>query len=132
MFKIKGLDHIVLKTANTSKMLHFYCDILGCDIEKTQKEINLTQLRAGESILDIIADPSYQPNLHKNLEHFCFRVSNFNFEAMQQYFLKHGIELHRYGKRYGAEGYGYSFYLFDPDGNELELKESTSIYTSFT
>jgi hypothetical protein len=31
-------------------MLHFYCDVLGCTIERRQESIGLVQLRAGRSI----------------------------------------------------------------------------------
>jgi len=37
----------------------------------------------------------------------------------------HGIEAGPTADRYGAEGYGASIYLQDPDGNTVELKAPT-------
>lgn len=120
-FKVVGLDHIVLRTSNTKKMLHFYCDILGCAVEKQQSEINLTQVRIGENLIDLVEvnDPLTMEG--KNLEHFCLRINPFDYESLQNYFQKHDVALHRYGERYSAQGYGWSFYIFDPEGNEVEL-----------
>ena len=34
----------------------------------------------------------------------------------------HGVRVGEFGSRYGAEGEGPSQYLFDPEGNLVELK----------
>ena len=34
------------------------------------------------------------------------------------------IQIARYGERYGTQGIGYSFYINDPEGNEVELCEA--------
>jgi len=34
----------------------------------------------------------------------------------------HGVEPGEVRRRYGAEGYGSSLYIIDPDGNVVELK----------
>ena len=126
MFKVMGLDHIVLKTDKINTMLEFYCQILGCQIEKTQPDFRLTQLRAGINMLDIIeVDDAPAGNQH-NLDHFCLQINPFDYENLKQYFDSKGINIYRYGKRIGAQGIGYSFYLKDPQGNELELKEYVS------
>lgn len=122
MFKILGIDHIVLRTNHIEKMLFFYCEILGCPIEKIQKEIGLTQLRAGDSIIDIIEVQHKLVGGLQNIEHFCLRVNPFNRADLESFFQENGIELSRYGNRYGAQGYGESFYIKDPEGNEVELK----------
>lgn len=124
MFKIKGIDHIVLITSDVKAMVHFYCDILGCSIERVQEEIQLTQLRAGQSIIDIVyknSHPTNKTEITLNMEHFCLRIEPFHYEELKKYFKKHGVDLKRYGDRFGAEGYGPSFYLNDPEGNEVEL-----------
>ena len=33
-FAILGLDHVVLRIRNRSRMLHFYCDLLGYSKEQ--------------------------------------------------------------------------------------------------
>lgn len=126
MFTISCIDHIVLKTSQIEKMVHFYCNILNCQIERIQEKFGLTQLRAGDSIIDLIEVNSPLAEENRNLEHFCLRISPFNFEELSEYFNKKGIEILRYGQRYGAQGYGWSFYLHDPENNEIELTESLS------
>ena len=121
MFKILGLDHIVLRVFDLPKMLDFYCDILGCKVENEQPEIGLTQLRAGDNIIDLLSIDRILNKAEQNMEHFCLRVESFNYEAMCEYFHSHNIEIYRYAKRYGSKGYNWSFYLKDPEGNELEL-----------
>ncbi|HAT66364.1 MAG TPA: VOC family virulence protein [Flavobacteriaceae bacterium] len=123
MFKIAGLDHIVLNTTKTNEMVNFYCKILGCNIEKVQEEFGLTQLRAGDSIIDLIQTNEDIVSSSPNLNHFCLRITPLDYDELKAYFDDHGIETYRYGERYGAQGYGNSFYIKDPEGNEVELKE---------
>lgn len=122
MFEILTIDHIVLRTTQIDKMIHFYCDVLGCRIEKIQKDFGLTQLRAGDNIIDLISVDKAVSDSNRNLEHFCLRVAPFDFEALNNYFRNKGIEIYRYGDRYGSQGVGPSFYLKDPENNEIELK----------
>jgi glyoxylase I family protein len=121
MFKIQGIDHIVLRSMNTEKMLSFYVDILGCTIERVNTTIGLTHLRIGDNLIDLLEIE--HPVTDKNLEHFCLRISPFDYDMLKLYFEKHSIELLRYGNRYSSLGHRNSFYLKDPDGNELEFVE---------
>ena len=119
MFKIKGLDHIVLVTHSIDEMLKFYCDILGCSVEKHNSTTKLIHLRAGDQLIDLIQIE--HPATTKNLDHFCLRIDPFDYPTIQNYFKSHGIETLRYGNRYSSLGYGFSFYVQDPDGNEVEF-----------
>jgi len=120
-FNIVGLDHIVLKTNNIKAMLNFYCDILGAIIENVQESINLTQLRIGNNLIDLIEVATFRRDENQVLEHFCIQVKPFDFQWLEKHFISKNIEIYRYGERYSAQGYGPSFYLKDPDGNEVEL-----------
>ena len=51
---IQGIDHVVLRVRDVGRMQQFYCDVLGCTVEKVQAEIGLTQLRAGRSLIDLV------------------------------------------------------------------------------
>jgi glyoxylase I family protein len=54
MIKVSGIDHLVLRVANMEPMLHFYRDLLGCEIERRVDSIGLLQLRAGRSQIDLV------------------------------------------------------------------------------
>ncbi len=122
MFKIECIDHIVLRTYHIDSMIDFYCNILGCHIEQVQEEIGLTQLRAGTNIIDLVKIEKPLNDSNRNLEHLCLRIYPFDYESLKKYFREKNIEIYRYGNRYGAQGIGPSFYLKDPEGNEIELK----------
>lgn len=51
---IRLIDHVVVRAADLSKMVGFYCDVLGCQLERGPGEIGLAQLRAGNSLIDIL------------------------------------------------------------------------------
>lgn len=131
MLEIAAIDHIVLRTAQLDKMLAFYCDVLGCHIERTtEPELGLTQLRAGNALIDIVTvdgllgrkggeASSGQGN---NLDHFCLQLQPIEPQQILDHLSAHGIELGDFEKRYGAQGYGPSLYIQDPDGNTVELK----------
>lgn len=130
MIKIREIDHLVLRIADTGKMLHFYCEVLGCRIERRQDEIGLIQLRAGRSMIDLIpvtgklgsqggAAPG---NEGRNLDHLCLRVEPFDIAVIQNHLRAHGIEAGEPESRFGAEGEGPSIYISDPEGNVVELK----------
>lgn len=123
MFKITGIDHLVLRTQSLKAMVAFYCNALGCTIENEQPEIGLTQIRAGNNLIDLVENKALPTKGQANMDHFCLCIQPFSFEALQAHFKQLNIEVHRYGKRYGATGMAYSFYVFDPEGNEVELRE---------
>ena len=130
MFRIREIDHLVLRVVDLKAMLGFYCDALGCAVEKRQDEIGLIQLRAGRSIIDLIpvdgklgkaggAAPGAEG---RNLDHFCLRIEPFDEPAIRSHLAAHGIMAGPVESRYGAEGEGPSIYLSDPEGNVVELK----------
>lgn len=130
MIHIRELDHLVLRVTKLEVMLAFYCDVLGCAIERRLDEIGLVQLRAGRSLLDLVpvdgelgqAGGAAPGKEGRNLDHFCFRVDPFDEEAIRRHLVAHGIEAGETAMRYGAEGVGPSIYVKDPDGNVVEFK----------
>ena len=40
-FAILGLDHVVLRIRDRGRMLHFYCDLLGCTLERELEDLGL-------------------------------------------------------------------------------------------
>jgi glyoxylase I family protein len=127
---IRELDHLVLRIVNLDRMLRFYCEVLGCTVERTQEDIGLVQLRAGRSLLDLVpvdgklgraggAPPGTEG---RNLDHFCFRVEPFDEAVIRRRLEVHGVTAGPVASRYGAEGEGPSIYVTDPEGNVVELK----------
>lgn len=130
VIELRSIDHVVLRVRNVDESLRFYCDILGCTLEKVQKELGLFQLRAGASLIDLVtlegalgaAKPSPPQPDAPNLDHFCVQVKNWNATSIQDFLRNEGIDPGDVQQRYGAEGYGPSLYIRDPDGNTVELK----------
>ena len=130
MICIREVDHLVLRVVDLDAMLRFYCDALGCTVERRQDAIGLVQLRAGRSLLDLVpvdgklgAAGGTPPGREgRNLDHFCFRVEPFDQGAIRAHLRRHGIAAGEVAMRYGAEGEGPSIYVSDPEGNVVELK----------
>ena len=136
MIEITGLDHIVLRTSNMEQMLHFYSTILGCPVERElSPEFGLIQLRAGNALIDLVAVDSELGRMgggppregENNMDHFCLQIEAQPEEEISSYLSSHGIEVAPFERRYGAQGYGNSVYLRDPDGNTLELRVSKQL-----
>ena len=134
MFRIQGIDHLVLRTSRPHRLISFYCDALGCVVEREVGQVGLTQLRAGSSLIDIIditapedtgaIDPSKETR--RNLDHFCLRVDPFDFAQLDEHFARFNVEIRKVELVYGAQGYGPAVYLQDPEGNTVELKGPTT------
>lgn len=131
MLKIATLDHLVLRTAHLAKMVDFYTQVLGCTLEReTDPALGLTQLRAGNALIDLVdvdselgrlggAPPTPSAN---NLDHFCLQLEPISEADLTQWLRQQGVEVGEFANRYGAEGFGPSLYIRDPDGNTVELK----------
>jgi glyoxylase I family protein len=129
-FALKKIDHVVLRIRDLDKSLVFYCDVIGCEIEKRQEAIGLIQVRAGASLIDLVpvdrplgqlggAPPAREG---RNVDHFAIQVASFDEAMIRAHLEQHGVEVLESGMRYGAEGTGPSIYIKDPDGNTVELK----------
>lgn len=129
-FVVAQIDHVVLRVRDVAAMLAFYRDVLGCAEERRQDAIGLVQLRAGRSLIDLVdvagrlgrmggAAPGAEG---RNMDHLCLRVEPFDRAAILAHLAAHGVRVGEFGARYGAEGEGPSQYLYDPEGNLVELK----------
>lgn len=130
MIRLREIDHLVLRVRDVDAMLRFYCDVLGCTLERRRDDIGLIQLRAGRCLIDLVpvdgalgrdGGAAPQPG-SRNLDHFCLRVEPFDEAGIRAHLRDFGIEAGALASRYGAEGFGPSLYLDDPEGNVVELK----------
>jgi len=125
------IDHIVLRTQNVESMVRFYSKVLACGVERTMPpETGLIQLRAGQSLIDIVAvdselgragggPPSPSEN---NLDHFCLQIESISENDLYSWLELQGVDSGGFETRDGAEGFGPSVYINDPDGNIIELR----------
>jgi glyoxylase I family protein len=128
--RIREIDHVVLRVIDLDAMIKFYCDVLGCNVEKRQDEIGLIQLRAGRCLIDLVpvngklgrAGGTPPGREGHNMDHLCVRVDPFDAPAIGAHLAAHGVAAGQVEQRYGAEGTGPSIYIKDPEGNTVELK----------
>ena len=131
MIKPLAIDHIVLRTERYRELIDFYCDIIGCTLEReTSTKIGLTQLRAGNALIDIVdvagelgkAGGAAPDPTGNNLDHFCLQIEAFDETELITYLQSHNIDCGEFQQRYGAQGMGRSLYLSDIDGNTIEIR----------
>lgn len=162
VFEILGLDHVVLRVKDMARMARFYCEVLGCNVERERPELGLVQLRAGVSLIDLVSVDgelgrqggraglvdAERPELERaqsadipagisrgkrseaegpgkagrNMDHLCLRIEPFDQNALVAHLASNGAVPGEIKSRFGADGYGPSLYLQDPEGNTIELK----------
>jgi len=131
MIRIRAIDHIVLRSENIAALRAFYCEVLSCVVERElAPEIGLVQLRAGNSLIDLVevnsklgrmGGPAPASSGH-NLDHFCLEIDPLDERQLLEWLRNQGIDASDFERRYGANGFGRSIYIRDPDGNTVELK----------
>lgn len=128
--EIRRIDHVVLRVRDVAAAKRFYCEALGCSVERESEALGLFQLRAGESLIDLVpvdgplgrlggAGPAAEG---RNVDHVALRIERFDEAALRAHLAAHGVEPGDVAQRYGADGSGPSMYVKDPDGNVVELK----------
>jgi len=130
-FKLKAIDHVVIRATNARALVSFYVEAIGCKLAWDRPELGLTHLEAGDAMLDIVSidgllgknGVALAAGQGRNVDHLCLRIAPFDFEAMRRHFEAFGVTIEPAQMRYGAKGRGLSIYLSDPEGNGIELKE---------
>jgi glyoxylase I family protein len=131
MIRVRKIDHLVLRSSQVPEMVRFYRDVLGCRVERElPPETGLTQLRAGDALIDIVAVESElgragggpPTGSENNLDHFCLRIEDIGEDELRTWLESRGVHCGEFQRRYGAEGFGLSIYIQDPDGNTVELR----------
>lgn len=128
--EIRTIDHVVLRVGDIEASLRFYCDALGCTVERSSEALGLYQLRAGGSLIDLVPVAGPLGKLGgaaagvegRNVDHIALALAHFDEAALRAHLERHGIAPGEVADRYGAGGMGPSMYVKDPDGNVVELK----------
>ncbi|PIF76004.1 glyoxalase/bleomycin resistance protein/dioxygenase superfamily protein [Variovorax sp. 54] len=130
-FAVLRIDHVVLRVRDAARAMAFYCDVLGCTLEKRRDDLGLVHLRAGSSLIDLVTHDgklgsqggALAGREGRNVDHLCLRIEPFDEAAIRARMARHGVPVHgEVQNNFGAEGSGPSIYLEDPDGNGVELK----------
>ena len=127
---ITHIDHVVIRVNDLANMTAFDRDLLGCKLERGPGEGGLAQLRAGQSLIDLVdangplgKRGGEQPDqAAPNMDHVCFHLQPWDAAAIKAHLEQHGVAMGTVSSRYGAAGMGPSVYLSDPEGNTVELK----------
>jgi glyoxylase I family protein len=127
---IRGIDHVVLRVRDMAVMRRFYCDVLGATPIAWRPELAMSHLKAGASIIDLVAvngplgkaGGAAPGKEGRNMDHLCLRIEPFDQDAIVAHLRRHGVAVGEIQRRYGAEGNGVSIYVVDPEGNTVELK----------
>lgn len=130
-FAVQHIDHLVLRVQDLERSITFYRQALGCEVVRRRDDLGLVHLRAGSSMIDLVAitgplgrqGGAAAGAQGRNLDHLCLRVQPFDEDALRKHLLPFGLAPgQRAELRFGAEGEGPSLYFSDPDGNVVELK----------
>jgi glyoxylase I family protein len=131
-FELEGLDHVVLLVSDLELARRFYCEVVGCSVDRELAEYGMLQLRAGTSLIDLVdiggeegawARPPVAGG--RNMDHVCLATCGFDPDELRAHLATHGVDVVVEGIRYGATGDGYSIYFNDPFGNQIELKSAS-------
>src|SRR5262249_43948795 len=124
--RVAGLDHVVLRVGDLDRAIDFYQRVLNCRVERRLDQPSLFHLRAGARLTALVPAPASPgeaaDGVGRNMDHFAVRIDGFDAAALADHLRRNGVEVGDVRERYGAEGYGPSLYISDPDGNTVELK----------
>lgn len=130
LVKITEMDHIVLRNKDVEVSLRFYTEVLGMQAERVEQwragEVRFPSARLNaDTIIDFFGtdqEPIGKDGA-KNQDHFCMVIEPTDMEELKAKFEAMGVEIQAGpGKRWGSHGDGISLYIYDPDGNVVELR----------
>ena len=110
MLNLRNIDHVVLRVRDLEAMQRFYCDVLGAKYVAYRPEFGMTHLRAGASIIDLVAVDGplgkaggIAPGKEgRNMDHLCLRVEPFDQKAVVAHLERHGVAVGDIRTRFGG------------------------------
>ncbi len=120
--KFKNIDHVVITTKNLSDCIHFYVDILGMEKIESGERI---ALKFGNAKFNIHTKPKEFLPAAKDPKSgsldICLIIDGNITDAKNEIESKGGKIAEGPVIRNGATGKMQSIYLFDTDGNLIEI-----------
>jgi catechol 2,3-dioxygenase-like lactoylglutathione lyase family enzyme len=122
--RITGFDHLVLRCADVDKTLAWYVETLGMSPVRVDEwrrgSVPFPSVRASaDAIIDLI--PAAGAVTERNVDHFCLVADRATVDAIAgdtDTFRIHEAP----SVRFGAQGDGWSVYVYDPDDNVVEIR----------
>ena len=130
-FQVQRIDHVVFRVTDVERSIAFYQQVLGCAVVRRREHLGLVHLRAGASMIDLVAIDGVLGRCGgpapgkggRNVDHLCLRIEPCDESQLRAHLAAHAVAVEGPAEiNFGAEGDGLSLYLQDPDGNTIELK----------
>ncbi|MBM3943515.1 MAG: hypothetical protein FJ316_11480 [SAR202 cluster bacterium] len=126
--RVIGLDHLVVNVKDMDAALEFYGKVLGMEVLRLdqfrQGKVGFVSVRASDhSIIDLRPSDASAASGGENVDHFCLVLEATDMPALMSRLETQGVKVAGpVSPRWGSHGNGPSFYLWDPEGNKIELK----------
>ena len=86
--KVKGLDHIVIKTEDVDRLLEFYRDVMGLEVlreeEFRQGKVGFVSVRVSPEIILDLSPASEVDRATPNMDHFCLVLEPTDMEEVRR------------------------------------------------
>lgn len=130
MSRVEGLAEIVLWVADMEASVQFYRDQFGLEIisppELPNKFLRVAEPGGIPEMIVLIPHPhpddyfpTHMEKEKRTLHHLAFRVDHRSYDELETRFLELGVEV-RHGVHPVLKNVR-TFYVDDPDGNEVEV-----------
>jgi glyoxylase I family protein len=126
------MDHIVLNAEDIEALVRFYTEVVELEPERLAEfrrgEVPFPSVRINaDSVIDLAPKMMWEGTQVRtkgrpNLNHFCLALQKADWESLRERLASRQIAIEGPVPRWGARGYGISFYFHDPEGNEIEAR----------
>lgn len=116
------VHHLLLETSNLAQAEKFYAEVLGFDIAKRDLFRDGRTFISTKQGLGLVEGSKDLNGRDGTLQHLCF--ASRHIDAIVE---RAKLAGHRIVRGPEPGPYGYTMYIEDPDGNEIELFENSSI-----
>lgn len=140
LVQVTEMDHIVLRVRDIDTSLAFYHKVLGLPTERLQAfkagKVPFPSIRINADTIIDLFEVKNMPSIDqtfRNQDHYCIVINPTDLSRLSEHLQEIGVELAPVSPstpdqvggpvtRWGAHGNGTSLYIYDPDGNVVELR----------